>query len=189
MIGPDACACALSTMFLWGPVKQCKQMFEKKRIIATSVYLLSMVLTLVLAFSVRRRAPCARQPAGLSAAALLTRRLGAAQASGARHHLAHHPGESRAMRCARRRGRLGCGRAGGSCDSGRGLPLRASPEFALARGEHRVSICWKLTEAGAVRGHVLLLPDLHSRRTGHAGQVRWLRITRQTPQAHARPPP
>lgn len=45
--------CSLcSTMFLMGPWKQIKSMFEKKRVIATTVYLLSIVFTLVMALVV-----------------------------------------------------------------------------------------------------------------------------------------
>jgi hypothetical protein len=40
-------------MFLMGPVKQCQRMFEAHRAIATAVYLLAIVGTLVLAFEVR----------------------------------------------------------------------------------------------------------------------------------------
>lgn len=44
--------CSLcSTLFLMGPLKQCKSMFAKTRIIATIVYLLAIVGTLVAAFS------------------------------------------------------------------------------------------------------------------------------------------
>src|SRR5690349_18895306 len=46
--------CSLaSTFFLMGPVKQCKSMFESKRIVATIVYLLSIVFTLVMALVVK----------------------------------------------------------------------------------------------------------------------------------------
>ena len=42
--------CALcSTGFLMGPLKQCKNMFKARRIWATLLYLVSMVLTLVAA--------------------------------------------------------------------------------------------------------------------------------------------
>ena len=45
-----------STGFLVGPIKQCKNMFDSTRIIATGVYLGLMVLTLVLAFTLGRPA-------------------------------------------------------------------------------------------------------------------------------------
>jgi len=46
--------CALaSTMFLMGPMSQCKSMFESKRIVATIVYLASIVFTLVMALVVK----------------------------------------------------------------------------------------------------------------------------------------
>lgn len=38
-------------MFLAGPAKQCKSMFMEKRIVATLVYLASMLLTLVVVFA------------------------------------------------------------------------------------------------------------------------------------------
>uniref|UniRef100_A0A6B2LMW9 Vesicle transport protein n=1 Tax=Arcella intermedia TaxID=1963864 RepID=A0A6B2LMW9_9EUKA len=41
-----------ATMFLMGPVKQIKEMFKKTRVIATVVFLVALVLTLVLAFTV-----------------------------------------------------------------------------------------------------------------------------------------
>ncbi len=44
-----------STAFLVGPVKQLKNMFAQKRIIATIVFLSAMILTLVVAIVVR---PC-----------------------------------------------------------------------------------------------------------------------------------
>jgi len=45
--------CSLgATMFLMGPCSQLKSMFHKKRIIATIIYLLSIVLTLVMALAV-----------------------------------------------------------------------------------------------------------------------------------------
>jgi hypothetical protein len=43
-----------STAFLVGPVKQLKNMFAQKRIIATIVFLSAMILTLVVAIVVRR---------------------------------------------------------------------------------------------------------------------------------------
>jgi len=43
----------MSTMFLMGPWSQIKSMFEKKRVIATTVYLLSIVFTLVMALVVK----------------------------------------------------------------------------------------------------------------------------------------
>jgi hypothetical protein len=42
-----------STLFLMGPVSQCKSMFQKTRIIATIVYLGSIVMTLVMALVVK----------------------------------------------------------------------------------------------------------------------------------------
>ncbi|KAL6759718.1 Got1/Sft2-like family-domain-containing protein [Haematococcus lacustris] len=39
-----------STVFLMGPVKQCQRMFEQHRVLATSVFLIAIVLTLFLAF-------------------------------------------------------------------------------------------------------------------------------------------
>lgn len=42
-----------ATMFLWGPCSQLKQMFKKKRVVATSVYLGSMILTLVCAYELQ----------------------------------------------------------------------------------------------------------------------------------------
>ncbi|MES1913088.1 MAG: hypothetical protein MHM6MM_005317 [Cercozoa sp. M6MM] len=41
------------SMFLMGPMKQLKRMFDKKRVIATVVYLVSLVLTLVVAFTIK----------------------------------------------------------------------------------------------------------------------------------------
>jgi hypothetical protein len=41
-----------STLFLYGPWSQIKKMFDKTRVIATSVYLAALVLTLVAAFAV-----------------------------------------------------------------------------------------------------------------------------------------
>jgi hypothetical protein len=46
-----------STMFLWGPVKQIKKMFEPVRAVATIVYFLSMAATLFLAFKVQKLLP------------------------------------------------------------------------------------------------------------------------------------
>eukprot|EP00457_Paulinella_chromatophora_P011132 gb/GEZN01011258.1/.p1 GENE.gb/GEZN01011258.1/~~gb/GEZN01011258.1/.p1 ORF type:complete len:188 (-),score=14.88 gb/GEZN01011258.1/:612-1139(-) len=46
-------ASVCSTMFLMGPKTQCKRMFEKSRWIATTVFLLSMLLTIVVAFAVK----------------------------------------------------------------------------------------------------------------------------------------
>jgi hypothetical protein len=40
-------------MFLWGPWKQIKKMCEKDRAIATSVYFVSIGLTLFFAFHVK----------------------------------------------------------------------------------------------------------------------------------------
>ena len=46
--------CAVGgSMFLCGPLKQVKRMFEDTRLIATIVYLASMVLTLVAAFAIK----------------------------------------------------------------------------------------------------------------------------------------
>lgn len=38
-----------STGFVWGPMKQCKKMFHKTRAIATSLYLICMITTVVFA--------------------------------------------------------------------------------------------------------------------------------------------
>ena len=40
-----------SSFFIWGPWKQCKKMFELHRLLATSMYLIAMALTLYLAFT------------------------------------------------------------------------------------------------------------------------------------------
>ncbi len=40
------------TMFLWGPCKQCKKMWDKERWLATTIFLVSMATTLVCAFLV-----------------------------------------------------------------------------------------------------------------------------------------
>ena len=40
-----------STFFLFGPLSQLKKMFEKKRIIATIVFLVSLIATLILVFT------------------------------------------------------------------------------------------------------------------------------------------
>ena len=45
-----------STAFLVGPVKQIKNMFAEKRLIATIVFLVSMIITLVVAIAVRPHA-------------------------------------------------------------------------------------------------------------------------------------
>jgi hypothetical protein len=42
-----------STMFLRGPCKQIKSMFDSKRVVATCIYLLAMIATLVVAIWVR----------------------------------------------------------------------------------------------------------------------------------------
>ena len=42
-----------STGFLLGPMRQLKNMFHKKRVITTCVYLVALILTLVVAFAVR----------------------------------------------------------------------------------------------------------------------------------------
>src|SRR5690348_7706836 len=46
-----------STMFLWGPCKQIRDMFKPIRLGATIVYLLSLALTLFLAFYVQMVLP------------------------------------------------------------------------------------------------------------------------------------
>mmetsp|Transcript_556 Transcript_556/g.812 ORF Transcript_556/g.812 Transcript_556/m.812 type:complete len:173 (-) Transcript_556:220-738(-) len=40
------------TCFLWGPCAQCKKMWDSERWLATTIYLVSMVITLVCAFVV-----------------------------------------------------------------------------------------------------------------------------------------
>lgn len=40
-----------STVFLWGPCKQLKEMFHKKRWIATAIYLTAMAATIVVAIT------------------------------------------------------------------------------------------------------------------------------------------
>ncbi|KAG0710282.1 Vesicle transport protein SFT2A [Chionoecetes opilio] len=45
-----------STCFLMGPVNQCKKMFAKTRIIATIVMFLALIMTLVAAFALHKRA-------------------------------------------------------------------------------------------------------------------------------------
>ena len=45
-------SCPCSTMFLMGPLRQLSKMFEKGRIVATLVYLVFMVLTLLCAIKV-----------------------------------------------------------------------------------------------------------------------------------------
>ncbi len=52
-----------STAFVVGPMKQVKNMFAEKRIIATIVFLSAMVLTLVVAIVVRCVACCESLPA------------------------------------------------------------------------------------------------------------------------------
>jgi len=47
----------MSTFFLFGPIKQLKNMFKPSRAIATIVYLLSLALTLYLAFAVKLAIP------------------------------------------------------------------------------------------------------------------------------------
>eukprot|EP00808_Paulinella_micropora_P014412 g23430.t1 len=42
-----------STMFLMGPKTQCKRMFHKERRIATTVFLISILATLIVAFAVK----------------------------------------------------------------------------------------------------------------------------------------
>ena len=49
-------SCPCSTMFLMGPLRQLSKMFEKGRIVATLVYLVFMVLTLLCAIKVRTSA-------------------------------------------------------------------------------------------------------------------------------------
>ena len=49
-----ASCCSLgSTMFLVGPAKQCKRMFDKGRWIATTVFLVSMMTTLIICFAMK----------------------------------------------------------------------------------------------------------------------------------------
>uniref|UniRef100_A0A6B2LMD1 Vesicle transport protein n=1 Tax=Arcella intermedia TaxID=1963864 RepID=A0A6B2LMD1_9EUKA len=43
----------IGTLFLQGPVKQVKAMFDKSRVISTVVWLITLVLTLILAFTVQ----------------------------------------------------------------------------------------------------------------------------------------
>eukprot|EP00735_Rhodelphis_limneticus_P001198 TRINITY_DN1176_c0_g1::TRINITY_DN1176_c0_g1_i1::g.17206::m.17206 TRINITY_DN1176_c0_g1::TRINITY_DN1176_c0_g1_i1::g.17206 ORF type:complete len:200 (+),score=25.08,sp/Q8VD57/SFT2B_MOUSE/42.66/3e-28,Got1/PF04178.7/3.8e-30,FtsX/PF02687.16/0.32,FtsX/PF02687.16/2.3e+02,DUF3487/PF11990.3/60,DUF3487/PF11990.3/36 TRINITY_DN1176_c0_g1_i1:68-601(+) len=43
----------MSTMFLQGPLRQCQNMFHQKRVIATCIYLFTMVGTLAVAFATR----------------------------------------------------------------------------------------------------------------------------------------
>ena len=43
------CIAIASTGFVWGPKKQCKKMFHKSRAIATTVYLVCIVATLIVA--------------------------------------------------------------------------------------------------------------------------------------------
>ncbi|XP_071530229.1 vesicle transport protein SFT2A isoform X2 [Panulirus ornatus] len=45
-----------STCFLMGPVNQCKKMFAKTRIIATIVMFVALIMTLVAAFALKKRA-------------------------------------------------------------------------------------------------------------------------------------
>lgn len=40
----------LSTLFLWGPMKQLKSMFDRRHIFYTVIYLLAMILTIVIAY-------------------------------------------------------------------------------------------------------------------------------------------
>lgn len=52
------CICTLlSTVFLYGPWKQIKKMFDPKRRIATSIYLLAMILTIVVAIETAKVLP------------------------------------------------------------------------------------------------------------------------------------
>lgn len=39
----------LATMFLWGPCKQVKKMFDETRRIATSIYVISLIVTILVA--------------------------------------------------------------------------------------------------------------------------------------------
>jgi len=45
------------TLFLTGPQKQLKSMFDKTRIIATVVWIIALILTLVIAFTVGKKVP------------------------------------------------------------------------------------------------------------------------------------
>ncbi len=54
-----------STFFMSGPVAQCKKMFESDRIVATCMYLLMIVVTVVVAFTVRPRAVSASIHVGI----------------------------------------------------------------------------------------------------------------------------
>jgi uncharacterized membrane protein len=47
------CTAISGSLFLAGPQKQAKKMFEETRWIATSVYLFSMIMTLVAAFAIK----------------------------------------------------------------------------------------------------------------------------------------
>eukprot|EP00672_Neobodo_designis_P028411 CAMPEP_0174854038 /NCGR_PEP_ID=MMETSP1114-20130205/29786_1 /TAXON_ID=312471 /ORGANISM="Neobodo designis, Strain CCAP 1951/1" /LENGTH=147 /DNA_ID=CAMNT_0016088711 /DNA_START=29 /DNA_END=472 /DNA_ORIENTATION=+ len=47
------CTAIGGSMFLAGPLKQLKKMFEETRWIATSIYLLMMIMTLVAAFAIK----------------------------------------------------------------------------------------------------------------------------------------
>lgn len=73
-LGP-ATTCLLSfrrrsTMFLMGPVNQCKRMLHHGRIIATLIYLSCIVVTLIVAFKVITALRCtARLPSPAAAAA------------------------------------------------------------------------------------------------------------------------
>lgn len=42
----------MSTCFLMGPTKQVQRMFEQKRLLATCVYISSIIATLVVAFTI-----------------------------------------------------------------------------------------------------------------------------------------
>lgn len=55
--------CWCSTMFLMGPLKQLKSMFDKGRVVATLVYLAAMALTLISAIYVRACSPVSLLPA------------------------------------------------------------------------------------------------------------------------------
>jgi len=47
-----------STLFLMGPKKQCGMMWKKDRAVATSVYLVTMILTLVIGIATNKKLAC-----------------------------------------------------------------------------------------------------------------------------------
>lgn len=51
-------AMIMSTMFLVGPMRQIKNMFDAKRVIATSIFIISIILTLCAAFAWKNGALC-----------------------------------------------------------------------------------------------------------------------------------